>query len=44
MVFIRDQLMEQVWGMDFYGESRTVDLQKLPLFLPHFAEWYPVLL
>ena len=24
--FTRDQLMEQVWGMDFYGESRTVDM------------------
>ena len=24
--FTRDQLLEQVWGMDFYGESRTVDM------------------
>ena len=24
--FTRDQLMEQVWGMDFYGESRMVDM------------------
>ena len=24
--FTRDQMMEQVWGMDFYGESRTVDM------------------
>ena len=24
--FTRDQLMEQVWGMDFCGESRTVDM------------------
>ncbi len=26
MAFTRDQLMEQVWGMDFCGESRTVDM------------------
>ena len=24
--FTRDQLMEQVWGMDFCGESRTIDV------------------
>ena len=24
--FTRDQLMEQVWGMDFCGETRTVDV------------------
>ena len=24
--FTRDQLMEQVWGMDFCGETRTVDM------------------
>jgi two-component system response regulator ResD len=24
-VFTREQLLEQVWGMDFYGETRTVD-------------------
>ena len=24
--FTRDQLMEQVWGMDFCGESRTIDM------------------
>ena len=37
----RDQLMEQVWGMDFYGESRTVDMhirtlrQKLGVYGEH---------
>lgn len=25
-VFTRDQLLEQVWGFDFYGDSRTVDV------------------
>ena len=25
-VFTREQLLEQVWGYDFYGESRTVDV------------------
>ncbi len=25
-VFTREQLMERVWGTDFYGESRTVDM------------------
>lgn len=35
-VFTRDQLLEQVWGFDFVGESRTVDVhikrlrEKLP--------------
>ena len=24
-VFTREQLLEQVWGFDFYGDSRTVD-------------------
>ena len=39
--FTRDQLMEQVWGMDFYGESRTVDMhirtlrQKLGIYGEH---------
>ena len=39
--FTRDQLMEQVWGMDFYGESRTVDMhirtlrQKLGVYGEH---------
>ena len=25
-VFTREQLLEQVWGYDFYGDSRTVDV------------------
>ena len=25
-VFTRGQLLENVWGYDFYGESRTVDV------------------
>ena len=25
-VFSREQLLENVWGYDFYGESRTVDV------------------
>ena len=39
--FTRDQLMERVWGMDFYGESRTVDMhirtlrQKLGVYGEH---------
>ena len=24
-VFTREQLLEQVWGFDFFGDSRTVD-------------------
>ena len=24
-VFTREQLLERVWGYDFYGDSRTVD-------------------
>lgn len=26
IVFTREQLLEQVWGFDFYGDSRTVDV------------------
>ena len=26
-VFTRDQLLEQVWGFDYFGDSRTVDVQ-----------------
>lgn len=26
MAFTRDQLMEKVWGTDYYGETRTVDM------------------
>ena len=25
-VFTRDQLLDQVWGFDYYGDSRTVDV------------------
>jgi DNA-binding response OmpR family regulator len=25
-VFTREQLLENVWGYDFFGESRTVDV------------------
>ncbi len=25
-VFTRDQLLEQVWGFDYFGDSRTVDV------------------
>ena len=25
-VLTRDQLLTQIWGYDFYGESRTVDV------------------
>ena len=26
MVFSRDKLFNEIWGLDFYGESRTVDM------------------
>ena len=26
MVFTREQLLERVWGFDFFGDSRTVDV------------------
>ena len=26
IVLSRDQLLEQVWGYDFYGQTRTVDV------------------
>ena len=25
-VYTRDQLLDQVWGFDYYGDSRTVDV------------------
>ena len=25
-VFTRDQLLEQVWGFEYFGDSRTVDV------------------
>jgi DNA-binding response OmpR family regulator len=42
-VFSREQLLENVWGYDFYGESRTVDVhikrirEKLEANGPHAA-------
>jgi DNA-binding response OmpR family regulator len=42
-VFTREQLLENVWGYDFYGESRTVDVhikrirEKLDVAGPHLA-------
>ena len=36
LVFTREQLLERVWGFDFFGDSRTVDVhikrlrEKLP--------------
>jgi two-component system alkaline phosphatase synthesis response regulator PhoP len=26
MAFTRDQLFQEIWGMDYYGETRTVDM------------------
>ena len=26
LVFTRDQLLSDIWGMDYYGESRTIDV------------------
>lgn len=31
MVFTREQLIEQVWGFDFFGDSRTVDVHVMRL-------------
>ena len=25
-MFTREQLLEQVWGFDYYGDSRTIDV------------------
>ena len=25
-VFTRDMLLDQVWGLDYYGDARTVDV------------------
>jgi len=44
MVFTREQLLEQVWGFDFFGDSRTVDvhIKRLREKLPGCEElgWY----
>lgn len=29
-VFTRDQLLEQVWGFEYFGDSRTVDVHQTP--------------
>ncbi|CAM3624327.1 response regulator transcription factor [Erysipelothrix urinaevulpis] len=36
-VFTRDQLLDQVWGFDYYGDSRTVDahIKRLRAKLPN---------
>lgn len=42
-VFSREQLLEQVWGYQFYGDERTVDVhikrlrQKSPPKQSHFC-------
>ena len=33
-VFTRDQLLERVWGYDYPGETRTVDVQEGGVTLP----------
>jgi two-component system response regulator ResD len=36
-VFSRQQLLERVWGVDYYGSSRTVDIhvRRLRMKLGH---------
>lgn len=40
MVYTRDQLFNEVWGMDYYGETRTVDMhiRTLRHKLGHYGE------
>ena len=40
IVFTREQLLEQVWGYDFFGDSRTVDvhIKRLREKLPNCEE------
>lgn len=40
-VFTREQLLEQVWGFDFFGDSRTVDVhvKRIREKLGERAEW-----
>lgn len=41
-VFTREQLLEQVWGYDFYGDSRTVDVHIKRLrekLIPNDLSW-----
>ena len=48
MVFTREQLLERVWGFDFFGDSRTVDVhikrlrEKLPECEKHGWEIHTV--
>lgn len=41
IAFTRDQLMEQVWGTDYLGETRTVDMhiRTLRQKLESYGEW-----
>jgi len=41
-VFTREQLLEQVWGFDFFGDSRTVDVHVKRIrekLMPENGEW-----
>ena len=41
-VFTREQLLEQVWGFDFFGDSRTVDVHVKRIrekLMPESKEW-----
>ncbi|MEI6132359.1 MAG: response regulator transcription factor [Bacillota bacterium] len=41
-VFTREQLLEQVWGFDFFGDSRTVDVHVKRIrekLLPEHQDW-----
>lgn len=40
-VFTREQLLEQVWGFDFFGDSRTVDVhvKRIREKLGEHSEW-----
>ena len=41
-VFTREQLLEQVWGFDFFGDSRTVDVHVKRIrekLMPETKEW-----
>ena len=41
-VFTREQLLEQVWGFDYYGDSRTVDvhIKRIREKLPDNPDWH----
>jgi len=41
-VFTREQLLENVWGFDFFGDTRTVDVHVKRLrekFEPNESRW-----